>query len=101
MNRWSSDFLRVIFAFVIVLLAGFVSFSVRAAFHSKSDLITGITFFFTVVCLVRKRQPQTVLTAWLVEIRLGLLAITSKPSRVARPARSTGGLIGPDRAFAR
>jgi hypothetical protein len=52
MNRWSSGFLRVIFAFVIVSLAGFVSFSVRAAFHSQSDLITGITFTVTVVCLV-------------------------------------------------
>ena len=52
MNRWSSGFLRVIFAFVIVLLAGFVSFSVRAAFHSQSNLITGITFFVAVVCLV-------------------------------------------------
>src|ERR1700756_1499713 len=52
MNRWSNGFLGVIFAFVIVLLAGFVSFSVRAAFHSQSHLITGIVFFVTVVCLV-------------------------------------------------
>jgi hypothetical protein len=49
-----------------------------------------------------KRQPQTVLTGWLVEILpRGFLAITSKPSRVARPARSADGLIGPARAFAR
>lgn len=52
MNSWSSGFLRVIFAFVIVFLAGVVSFSVRAALHSQSDRITGITFFVTVVCLV-------------------------------------------------
>jgi hypothetical protein len=51
-NRWSSGFLRVIFAFVIVFLAGGVSFSVRAAFHSTSDRITGITFLVTVTCLV-------------------------------------------------
>jgi hypothetical protein len=51
--------------------------------------------------LLSKRQPQTVLTAWLVEILIGFLAITSKPSRVARPARSADGLIGPVRAFAR
>jgi hypothetical protein len=52
MNGWSSGFLRVIFAFVTVLLAGFVSLSVRAAFHSQSNLVTGITFFVTVLCLV-------------------------------------------------
>jgi biotin transporter BioY len=52
MNRWSSGSLTVIFAFVIVFLAGVASFSVRAAFHSQSDRITGITFFVTVVCLV-------------------------------------------------
>jgi hypothetical protein len=52
MNRWSSDFLRVIFALVIVFLAGALSFSARAAFHSQSDLITGITFFVAVFCLV-------------------------------------------------
>lgn len=52
MNRWPSGLLRVIFAFVIVFLAGVVSFSVRAAFRSQSDRITGFTFFVTVVCLV-------------------------------------------------
>jgi|SRR5579859_3062995 len=52
MNRWSSDFLRVIFAFVIVLLAGVVVFSVRAALHSQSNFIMGITFFVAVVSLV-------------------------------------------------
>ena len=52
MNRWSSGVLRVVFAFFIVLLAGIVSFFVHAAFHSRSDRITGITFLVTVVCLV-------------------------------------------------
>ena len=52
MNRWSSDFLRVIFAFVIVFLAGAVSLSVRAAFHSQNDRIAGIAFLVTVVFLV-------------------------------------------------
>lgn len=52
MNRWSSGLLRVAFAFVIVSVAGVVGFSVRAVFHAQSDLITGITFFVTVVCLV-------------------------------------------------
>jgi divalent metal cation (Fe/Co/Zn/Cd) transporter len=52
MNRWSGSFLRVTFAFVIVFLAGVVSFSVRAAFHSQSDRIAGITFLVAVVCLV-------------------------------------------------
>jgi hypothetical protein len=49
----------------------------------------------------RKREPQTVLTAWLVEILPRVLGYTSKPSRAARPARSADGLIGPARAFAR
>jgi hypothetical protein len=52
MNRGSSDFLRVIFALVIVFLAGIVVFSVRSAFHSQSNFITGITFFMIVVSLV-------------------------------------------------
>ncbi len=52
MTRWSRSFLRIIFAFVIVFLAGTVSFSVRSVLHSQSDLITGITFLITVVCLV-------------------------------------------------
>ncbi len=52
MNRWSSGFLRVTFAFVIVFLAMAVSLSVRAAFHCQSDRITGITFLVAVVCLV-------------------------------------------------
>lgn len=52
MNRWSSGFLRVILAFVIVLLAGIVSSSVHAVFHSQSNLITGTAFLATVVCLV-------------------------------------------------
>lgn len=52
MNRWSSGFLRVILAFAIVFLGVLVSLSVRAAFHSRSDRITGITFLVAVVCLV-------------------------------------------------
>lgn len=52
MNRWSSGFLRVVLAFVIVLLAGIVSFSVHGVFHFQSDRITGITFLVTAVCLV-------------------------------------------------
>jgi hypothetical protein len=52
MNRWSSGFLRVIFAFAILFLAGVVTFSVRAAFHSQSGRIAGIAFFVTVVGLV-------------------------------------------------
>jgi hypothetical protein len=52
MNRWSGAFLRVIFAFVIVFLAGIVSISVSAIFHSQRNVVTGITFLAAVVCLV-------------------------------------------------
>ena len=52
MNRWSSSFLRVILAFVIVFIAGVVTFFVRVAFHSQSESITGVTFFVNVACLV-------------------------------------------------
>ena len=45
--------------------------------------------------LLGKRQSQADLTA------LKVWAITSKPSRVARPGRSVIGLTGPDRAFER
>jgi hypothetical protein len=52
MNRWSGDVLRVVLAFVIVLLAGVVSISVSAVFHPQRNLITGIAFLAAVVCLV-------------------------------------------------
>ena len=52
MNRWSSGLLQVVFAFVIISVAGVIGFSVRAVFHSRSDLIMGITFFVAAVCLV-------------------------------------------------
>jgi hypothetical protein len=42
----------VIFAFVIVFLAGIVSIFASAIFHSQSNLITGITFLAAVVSLV-------------------------------------------------
>jgi MFS family permease len=52
MNRWSGGVLRIVFAFVIVLLAAVVSISVSAIFHSQRNLITGITFLAAVVSLV-------------------------------------------------
>ena len=52
MNRWSGGVLRIVFAFVIVLLAGVVSMPVSALFHSQRNLIVGITFLTAVVCLV-------------------------------------------------
>jgi hypothetical protein len=52
MNRWSRGLVRVIFAFVIVFLAGIVSISVSAIFHSQSNLIAGIAFLAAVACLV-------------------------------------------------
>jgi len=52
MNRWSGSFLRVVFAFVIVVLAGIVSLSVRAILHSKSDRVTGILFLVATIFLV-------------------------------------------------
>jgi hypothetical protein len=52
MKRWSSGFLRVILALVVVLLAGDANVSVRAAFHPQSARITGITFIVDVVGLV-------------------------------------------------
>jgi hypothetical protein len=52
MGRRSASFLRIIFAFVILFLAGAVSVAVRAGLHSQSDRITGIAFLVAVVCLV-------------------------------------------------
>jgi hypothetical protein len=52
MNRWSGSLLRVAFAFVIVFLAGIVSLSVRAIFHSESDRVTGILFLVATIFLV-------------------------------------------------
>ena len=51
MNRWSGSLLRVVFAFVIVFLAGIVSLSVRAIFHSESDRVTGILFLVATIFL--------------------------------------------------
>jgi hypothetical protein len=42
MGRWSVGLLRVVFAFVIAFLAGVVSVSVSAIFHSHSGLLSGI-----------------------------------------------------------
>ena len=52
MNRWSGSLLRVVFTFVIVFLAGIVSLSVRAIFHSESDRVTGISFLVATIFLV-------------------------------------------------
>jgi hypothetical protein len=52
MNRWPRGLLQVIFAFVIVFLAGAVSLSVGAISHSQNRKITGIIFIAAVVCLV-------------------------------------------------
>jgi catechol 2,3-dioxygenase-like lactoylglutathione lyase family enzyme len=51
MNRWSGSLLRVVFAFVIVFLAGIVSVSVSAVSHSHSGLLSGIAFFAAFMCL--------------------------------------------------
>jgi hypothetical protein len=52
MGRPSASFLRIIFAFVILFLAGVVSLAIRASLHSQNDRITGIAFLVAVVCLV-------------------------------------------------
>jgi peptidoglycan/LPS O-acetylase OafA/YrhL len=51
-NRWSSSFLRVVFAFAIAFLAAAISLAVRAALHTQNDRITGMAFLVAVVCLV-------------------------------------------------
>lgn len=51
MSRWSVGILRIVFAFAMVFLAGIVSISVSAIFHSHSGLLSGITFFATAICL--------------------------------------------------
>jgi hypothetical protein len=53
MNRWSGHLLRVVFAFVTIFLAGIISLSVRAIFHSQSARIFAITFLVAVICLFR------------------------------------------------
>ena len=52
MNRCSVGFLRVVFAIVIVFLAGTLSISISAIFHTQSKVVAGITFFAAAVCLV-------------------------------------------------
>lgn len=52
MNRWSGSLLRIVFAFVIVFLAGIISISVGAILRSQSNRVIGITFLAAVACLV-------------------------------------------------
>jgi hypothetical protein len=52
MNRWSVGLMRIVFAFVIVFLAGIVSISVSAILRSQSNRVTGIIFLAAVACLV-------------------------------------------------
>jgi hypothetical protein len=52
MNRWLRHLLQVVFAFVIVFLAGGFSIFANAIFHSQSNLISGIAFLVAIVCLV-------------------------------------------------
>jgi catechol 2,3-dioxygenase-like lactoylglutathione lyase family enzyme/branched-subunit amino acid transport protein AzlD len=51
MSRWSVGLLRIVFALVMAFLAGIVSISVSAIFHSHSSLLSGITFVATIICL--------------------------------------------------
>jgi hypothetical protein len=52
MNRWSSGFLRVVFALVIALLGLAVSVGVRTALSAQNNGVAGIAFLITVICLV-------------------------------------------------
>jgi hypothetical protein len=52
MNRWSAGVLRVVFAFLIALLAEIASLSVGAISHSNSRVLSGMTFLAAVICLV-------------------------------------------------
>jgi catechol 2,3-dioxygenase-like lactoylglutathione lyase family enzyme len=50
MNRWLIGLLRIVFAVAMVSLAGVVSISVSAIFHSQSSLLSGITFLAALIC---------------------------------------------------
>ena len=52
MDRWTGGLRRFFFAFVILLLAAFLTLVVRAIFHSQNNRITGIAFFVAVVGLI-------------------------------------------------
>jgi len=52
MNRWLVTLLRIVLAFVAVFMAGIVSITVSAIFHSQSNRVTGITFLAAVASLV-------------------------------------------------
>ena len=52
MNRRSCVYLRVVFAFVVVILATIVTSLVRVVFHFASDRLAGLTFLVAVACLV-------------------------------------------------
>jgi hypothetical protein len=62
MSRWTGGLRRVLFAFVILFLAGFLTVSVPAIFHSQNNRISGITFFVAVVglCFVFERAFPSV-----------------------------------------
>jgi hypothetical protein len=52
MGRSSGGLRRFFFALVILFSAGFLTFVVRAVFHSQNNRISGIIFFVAVVGLI-------------------------------------------------
>jgi catechol 2,3-dioxygenase-like lactoylglutathione lyase family enzyme len=51
MSRLSASLLRVLFAFLMVFLAGIGSICISAIFHSHSGLLSGMTFVVVFSCL--------------------------------------------------
>jgi hypothetical protein len=104
MNRWTGGLRRVLFAFLIVFLAGFLTVLVRAMFHFQNNRITGMTFLLAVVgmCFVferafpavysRRRPTQWwqnrgvmglafvivvgILSSWIATLWLGLVVVS-------------------------
>jgi hypothetical protein len=86
MNRWTGGLRRVLFAFVILFLAGFLTILVRAMFHSQNNRISGITFFVAVVGLCfgferafpsvysRRRPTQWWQTRWGIGLAFAIVA---------------------------
>jgi catechol 2,3-dioxygenase-like lactoylglutathione lyase family enzyme len=51
MNRWSIGLLRIVLAFVILILAAVIGTFVSALFHSQRELLSGITTLIATICL--------------------------------------------------
>lgn len=52
MNQLSRNLVQILFAFIVVFLAGIAAVFLDALFHLHSQLIFGVTFFASIVFLL-------------------------------------------------